>query len=76
MRYKTLLVEGEPRDLGTEDLKVFENPDGSASITFSDSYIQRMGWQVGDYITWEIKDDGSMSIRNQQAELRSKTRQL
>lgn len=76
MRYKTILTEGDEVDNDGEDFKVIENDNGSVSITFSNSWIQRMGWQVGDYITWEFNDDGTVSITNQQANFRLKAREI
>ena len=77
MRYKTLIddrQDGPDHDPFGPSIQVHELDDGSATITFSDEIAQELDWQVGDYLTWEIADDGQIHITNRQANARQRAR--
>ena len=31
-------------------------------VTFTDDLLEELGWSVGDYLNWDIQDDGSIIV--------------
>ena len=39
-------------------IEVQENNSGDLFIEFPDELIDELGWQEGDILNWDLKDDG------------------
>lgn len=47
-------------------LSVEEDDDGELVLVFHPPLLEKLGWEVGDILTWTIGEDGLVSIKKEQ----------
>lgn len=64
MKFQTTIEKSGPRELKDgEEFSLYEEEDGSMLIVFSESFIEQLGWNVGDVLEWTLEDGGIASIK-------------
>lgn len=45
-----------------DEVTIIEDSDGQLILPFTENVLNQMGWDTGDELLWEIKDDQTATI--------------